>query len=166
MINQAYDQKNRIDYDMYTATIKTALNTIKQDKDLKASIAQISKMTGIHRNTISSREWVRNALKKIKEDRITEDQLHDKQMRVRKESLEEKLTHAQNEVIYWFGMYQETKNFFENTNQQLKNIKTSRDYYESLYKTSQKSLLAAEQEIERLKNLLEQRGIHLDHLKI
>lgn len=62
-------------------------------------------------------------------------------------------------------MYQEMKVFFENTKQQLKKAKESRDYYEKLYKSGQKSFITAEQEIERLKDLLEQNGISPDQFK-
>lgn len=51
------------------------------------------------------------------------------------------------------------------TKQQLKKAKESRDYYEKLYKSGQKSFITAEQEIERLKDLLEQNGISPDQFK-
>ncbi|WP_155251715.1 hypothetical protein [Acinetobacter nosocomialis] len=45
MNNQAYDQKNSEDYETNTLSINKALLEIEQDPKLKATIAQLSKMT-------------------------------------------------------------------------------------------------------------------------
>ncbi|WP_180121516.1 hypothetical protein [Acinetobacter sp. YH12086] len=164
MNHQAYDQKNKADFNDYTSTLEKALKEIENNKNLKASVAQLERMTGIHRNTISNREWPVKKLKEIKKEREKE-KLREEQSCLQTEPLDKKLTQVQNEVIYWFSMYQEMKVFFENTKQQLKKAKESRDYYEKLYKSGQKSFITAEQEIERLKDLLEQNGISPDQFK-
>lgn len=165
MTDQAYDQKNKADFDEYTSALKNALKEIEINKSLKPSVAQLERMTGIHRNTISNREWPKEKLREIKEKREKAEKLLKEQGSLKIEPLDKKLTQVQNEVIYWFREYQEMQVFFESTNQQLKNAKKSRDYYETLYKTEKKSLLRAEQEIERLKDLLEQNGISPDQFK-
>ena len=69
----AYDQKNSDDYEANTLSLKKALSDIKGNKTLKATIAQLSEMTGIHRNTISNRVWPVQKLKQIREARKTKD---------------------------------------------------------------------------------------------
>jgi len=105
MNNQAYDQKNSEDYEMNTLSINKALLEIEQDPKLKATIAQLSKMTGIHRNTITNRDWPIQKLKEIKDKRKLKDEESKNHMVVNEISLGEKLVLTQNEVIYWFNQY-------------------------------------------------------------
>ena len=133
MNNQAYDQKNSENYEMNTLSINKALLEIEQDPKLKATIAQLSKMTGIHRNTITNRDWPIQKLKEIKEKRKLKDEESKNHMVVNEISLGEKLVLTQNEVIYWFNQYQDIKLSFENTNNQLKKLKESNNYYREMY---------------------------------
>ena len=57
------------------------------------------------------------------------------------------------------------KRFFEHSDKRFQKMRESRDHYKTLYETYQKSLFDAEPEIERLKKLLEQRGISSDQLR-
>jgi len=57
------------------------------------------------------------------------------------------------------------KRFFEHSDKRFQKMRESRDPYKTLYETDQKSLFDANQEIERLKKLLEQRGISSDQLR-
>ena len=52
MNDQAYDKKNSDDYEENTSLLKKALSDIESNKKLKATIAQLSAMSGVHRNTI------------------------------------------------------------------------------------------------------------------
>ena len=56
MSNEAYDQKNNDDYEAITSALNIALIDLQNNKKLKPTIAQLSKMTGIHRNTMSYAE--------------------------------------------------------------------------------------------------------------
>lgn len=47
------------------------------------------------------------------------------------------------------------KLYFDHSNKKFQLMKESRDYYKQQYETERKSLLAAEQEIEHLKELVE-----------
>ena len=73
MNDQAYNQKNSEDYEENTLTLNNALLEIEGNKNLKATVAQLSKMTGIHRNTITNRSWPVQKLKQIKEKRKVEE---------------------------------------------------------------------------------------------
>lgn len=149
MNNQAYDQKNSEDYEMNTLSINKALLEIEQDPKLKATIAQLSKMTGIHRNTITNRDWPIQKLKEIKNKRKLKDEESKNHMVVNEISLGEKLVLTQNEVIYWFNQYQDIKLSFENTNNQLKKLKESNNYYREMYEKHKKQVVLAELEINR-----------------
>ncbi|EXE98862.1 MULTISPECIES: hypothetical protein [Acinetobacter] len=165
MNNQAYDQKNSEDYETNTLSINKALLEIEQDPKLKATIAQLSKMTGIHRNTITNRDWPIHKLKEIKDKRKLKNEESKNHMVVNEISLGEKLVLTQNEVIYWFNQYQDIKLSFENTNNQLKKLKESNDYYREMYEKHKKQVVLAELEINRLKELLDTKGINSELLK-
>ena len=165
MNNQAYDQKNSENYEMNTLSINKALLEIEQDPKLKATIAQLSKMTGIHRNTITNRDWPIQKLKEIKEKRKLKDEESKNHMVVNEISLGEKLVLTQNEVIYWFNQYQDIKLSFEHTNNQLKKLKESNNYYREMYEKHKKQVVLAELEINRLKELLDTKGINPELLK-
>ena len=165
MNNQAYDQKNSENYEMNTLSINKALLEIEQDPKLKATIAQLSKMTGIHRNTITNRDWPIHKLKEIKDKRKLKNEESKNHMVVNEISLGEKLVLTQNEVIYWFNQYQDIKLSFENTNNQLKKLKESNNYYREMYEKHKKQVVLAELEINRLKELLDTKGINSELLK-
>lgn len=57
MSNRDYGQKNSSSFEAVTSILNNALIDIENDKKLKPTTAQLSKMTGIHRNTISNRVW-------------------------------------------------------------------------------------------------------------
>ncbi len=158
MSKQAYDQKNTENYESNTETLVNALNEIEYNNELKATIAQLSKMTGIHRNTISNRGWPVQRLNEIKaahkdkQKKLKEQRLSSA---TKTKALEQNLSQARNEIIHWFNEYQDMKLYFDHSNKKFQLMKESRDYYKQQYETERKSLLAAEQEIEHLKELVE-----------
>ena len=158
MSNEAYDQKNRDDYDANTLLLEKALSDIKGNKRLKVTVAQLSEMTGIHRNTISNRVWPGQKLKQIREARKTKEKSLEEQVRLStndaKNALEAKLSRAQSEVIYWFNEYQDTKRVAEHSDKRLQKMRESRDYYKTLSDTDKRSLSEAEQEIKKLRKIL------------
>lgn len=161
MTEQAYDQKNSEDFEANTKSIKSALEKIKSNKKLKATVAQIVEMTGIHRNTISNRGWPVAELKAIKDSRKRkeqqEEQLERESANNTKVALEQSLHLTREEVVYWFNEYQDMKRFFEHSDKRFQKMRESRDHYKVLYEKERKSLLESEQEVERLKELLELR---------
>lgn len=154
----AYDQKNSDDYDANTLLLKKALSDIKGNRRLKVTVAQLSEMTGIHRNTISNRVWPVQELKQIKDSRKTEEQSHKEQVRLSttnvKNALEAKLSRAQSEVIYWFNEYQDTKKVAEHSDKQLQKMRESRNFYKTLSDKDKESLSEARKEIEQLRKML------------
>ena len=158
MNDQAYDEKNSKDYEKNTLALNDALLKIENDKKLKATIAKLSEMTGVHRNTITNRGWPIQKLNKIKDSRKIEEKSRKEQISLNnsniKESLEKKLNQARCEVVYWFNGYQDMKRFFEHSDKRLQKMRESRDYYKTLYETERNSLLEAKQELIELKERL------------
>ncbi|GAA77191.1 hypothetical protein P20480_3684 [Pseudoalteromonas sp. BSi20480] len=161
MIEQAYDQKNSDNFEANTKSIKCALEKIKSNKKLKATVTQIAEMTGMHRNAISNRGWPVTELKKIKDSRKLkkhkEEKLERENANDTKVALEQSLHLTREEVVYWFNEYQNMKRFFEHSDKRFQKMRESRDHYKELYERERKSLLESEQEVERLKELLELR---------
>lgn len=161
MRSQAYDQKNQEDFEKNSELLTKALLEIQNSKKFKATISQLSKMTGMHRNTISSRMWPVQKLKEIKESRAEE--FKKKEERERRNSvdkkalLEEQLDQARKEVIYWFNESEDNKRFYEHSDKRFRQMRDARDHYKNLYETEKKKLLATEQELGRLRALLELR---------
>ena len=158
MSNQTYDQKNSEDYEANTLLLKKALLDIEGNKELKATITQLSKMSGVHRNTISNRIWPVQELNKIKIARKAKEKARKEQVRLSttdvKNALEAKLNQAQNEAIYWFNEYQDIKRVAEHSDKRLYKMRESRDYYKTLSDTDKSSLSKARQEIEKLRKML------------
>lgn len=167
MSNQTYDQKNKEDFEANTRALNSALLKIKSNKKLKATVAQLSEITGVHRNTITNRAWPIQALKQIKKDRKNEEELCEKKTAQNtkdiKKLLEDKLNQTQNEVVYWFNEYKDMKRYFDHSHQQLKKMRKSRDHYRMLYETERESLFNAELEIEKLKELIKSSSAQLRH---
>lgn len=155
MNDQAYDKKNSDDYEENTSLLKKALSDIESNKKLKATIAQLSAMSGVHRNTISNRVWPVQELNKIKSMRKARKTADKEKVRSNtvdiKKILEEKLTQARNEIIYWFNEYQDMKRFADHSDKQYRKMRDSRDYYKTLYEKDRISLLEAKQELIKLK---------------
>ena len=158
MSNEAYDQKNNDDYEAITSALNIALIDLQNNKKLKPTIAQLSKMTGIHRNTITNRGWPVQKLNQLKDIRKAEEKSRKEKIRANttdvKNAIEAKLSRAQNEVIYWFNEYQDIKRVAQHSDKRLQNMRESRDYYKTLSDTDKRSLSEARQEIEKLRKML------------
>lgn len=152
-MSYAYNKKNDEDYESNTVLLNKALLDIQNNKKLKASIAQLSSLTGLHRNTISKRIEIIQKLKQIKESRKVE-QLSRENPNDKQDSLQEKLNQTRVETIYWLNEYQDTKLRLEHSDMKYQKMKESRDYYKKSYEDNKKLLLKAEIEIESLKATL------------
>lgn len=73
MKQQAFEGRNREDFDQNTEALSMALQAIASDKKLKATISELSRVSGIHRNTIRNRRWPSERLEAIKEQRKLEE---------------------------------------------------------------------------------------------
>ena len=68
MTVQAFDAKNKLDYDRNTELLAQGLMQIASDPNLKPTMAELSRITGIHRNTIRQRDFPAQRLEAIKDN--------------------------------------------------------------------------------------------------
>ena len=67
MTTQAFDSRNKLDFEKNTEQLAEGILQIASDKSLKPTVAELSRITGIHRNTIRMRGWPMEKLEAIKE---------------------------------------------------------------------------------------------------
>ncbi|HEC73468.1 MAG TPA: hypothetical protein ENI26_03740 [Methylophaga aminisulfidivorans] len=137
-MSEAYDKKNQLDYDNNTQKINEALIQIRNNKELKPTISQLTKLTGIHRNTISNRVEPVQELRKIKQHREEEAQ-KSKEKKLTKEDplslLEREIKAVRIEALYWFNKFLSMEKDFEQVNKRFDAMTKSRDHYKELYES-------------------------------
>lgn len=151
MSNHAFEQKNSDDFEANTSVIEKALQEIESNRKLKPTIAQLSLMTGIHRNTISNRVFPLQRLRQIKEARKNEKMsMEDKDSASEINPikfLKNKISNLQIEAIYWFNKYHDLKLSNDNLKQQYKQLKDSQQYYKNLWESKDDTLTTENQEV-------------------
>lgn len=121
-----YDAKNKELYDKNTEKIWAALDSIRQDKKLKATKSQLMELTQLHRNTFDpkgARHWVSIELELIKKQR----QEYSKRKKITKKQQEENLQglleQSKLEILHWFTKYSESERELDKLR-----IRSKRDY--------------------------------------
>ncbi len=157
MKQQAFESRNKEDFDQNTEALSKALQVIASDNKLKATISELSRISGIHRNTIRNRRWPSERLEAIKEQR----KLEELRIKLKKEKrqdpvsvLAEKLEKSRLEVVYWFNQRNELEETARALEVRLKSMSESRDFY---LKQSEAGLLeinSLKLEIEKLKGVI------------
>ncbi|MFM2594147.1 hypothetical protein AAFX19_14945 [Vibrio harveyi] len=111
-----FDDKNQADFLENTEKINKALKIIENDKTLSATLAELERQSGLHRNTLRNRSLtvgdlqiettVSDELKRIKiiKQNKKEQDKSDKKDHVTE--LENQLENAKNELVYWFTKFQ------------------------------------------------------------
>lgn len=155
--SHAFDQKNQNDFDHYTELLSRALLDIAGNDALKPTVAELSRLTGMHRNTIRQRIWPLERLDAIKVNRRVE--LLKK--RVSKEKsvdpvtlLTERLELSRIEVLYWFNKNKDTEESFLILEKKYQLMESARDTYKNLMADANKRLLVSEKEIVRLRDVI------------
>ncbi|HDS1738729.1 hypothetical protein NPS49_02210 [Pseudomonas putida] len=154
---KAFDQKNKDDFDRYTELLSKGLHEIAINDSLKATVAELSRITGVHRNTIRMRVWPLQKLETIKENRQIEALR--KQVSKNKPAdpvkvLTEKLESARVEVLHWFGQSNKSEDQAEENLRLYTDMKKSRDTYRNLLADANERLLASQAEIDRLRQVI------------
>ncbi|EKY4195860.1 hypothetical protein RCQ53_003129 [Vibrio harveyi] len=111
-----FDDRNQADFLENTEKINKALKIIENDKTLSATLAELERQSGLHRNTLRNRSLtvgdlqiettVSDELKRIKiiKKNKKEQDKSDKKDHVTE--LENQLENAKNELVYWFTKFQ------------------------------------------------------------
>lgn len=153
----AFNQKNKEDFDRYSEMLSQSLLDIAGNESLKATVAELSRLTGIHRNTIRQRVWPLERLESIKENRrleVLRQQVSKKNPVDPVVLLTEKLEAARVEVLHWFAQAKSAEDESRVNEQKYENMVGSRDTYKSLLADANKRLLDSQKEIDKLKQVI------------
>lgn len=157
MKQQAFESRNKEDFDQNTEALSKALQTIASDKKLKATISELSRVSGIHRNTIRNRRWPSERLEAIKEQR----KLEELRIKLKKEKrqdpvsvLAEKLEKSRLEIVYWFNKRNELEQTARALEVRSENLEKSRDFYLKQSEAGQLEIKNLKLEIEKLKGVI------------
>ncbi len=126
----AYDEANQQQYDDHTKIINAALYKIESNPELKPTIAQLVKLTGLHRNTISNRGWPSSRLNEIKEDR-QEQKLKAKEDAKQQQDVSVQLDQTVDELLYWHHLASEKEEEISSLRRQLSLKSESMEFYKS-----------------------------------
>ncbi|ERT19656.1 hypothetical protein O162_04510 [Pseudomonas putida SJ3] len=155
--SHAFDQKNKEDFDRYSELLAQALLDIAANDSLKATAAELSRLTGIHRNTIRQRVWPLERLETIKENRrieVLRQQVTKKKPVDPVTLLTEKLENARLEVLHWFTKAKDAEKEHQNSEVKYINMMKSRDTYQNLLADANRRVLDSQKEIDRLKQVI------------
>jgi transcription initiation factor TFIID subunit TAF12 len=154
---QAFESRNKEDFDQNTEALIKALQIIASDKRLKATISELSRVSGIHRNTIRNRRWPSERLEAIKEQR----KLEELRIKLKKEKrqdpvsvLAEKLEKSRLEVVYWFNQRNELEQTARALEVRSGNLEKNRDFYLKQSEAGQLEIKKLKLEIEKLKEVI------------
>ena len=157
MKQQAFESRNKEDFDQNTEALSKALQDIASDKKIKATISEVSRVSGIHRNTIRNRRWPSERLEAIKEQR----KLEELRLKLNKEKrqdpvsvLAEKLEKSRLEVVYWFNQRNELEQTARALEVRSENLEKSRDFYLKQSEAGQLEIKNLKLEIEKLKGVI------------
>ncbi|WP_161866129.1 hypothetical protein [Pseudomonas yangonensis] len=157
MKQQAFESRNKEDFDQNTEALSKALQAIASDNKLKATISELSRISGIHRNTIRNRRWPSERLEAIKEQR----KLEELRIKLKKEKrqdpvsvLAEKLEKSRLEVVYWFNQRNELEETARALEVRLKSMSESRDFYLKQSEAGLLEIKSLKLEIEKLKGVI------------
>ncbi|MEI6894319.1 MAG: hypothetical protein V5789_06735 [Colwellia sp.] len=156
-MNNAFDEKNSSDYEKNTDLLHLAMEKIHQTPTLSATIAELSRITGLHRNAISNRVWPGQKLHEIKE--------HRKQLKTKTVEnlvkidpvsvLEEKLDNAKRELVFWFTKCTDNEKQIKQLNTNLQRMSDARSNYENMLKQERLKTEELKTELNQLRMLIQ-----------
>ncbi len=152
----AYDEKNKQEFDDVTERINEALIRMQNDSSIKCSTSTLAKLASVHRNTINNRVWPLERVKAIKEARKAE--IAEKRKNVidvdPTAELKENISKCLKEILYWYEKSNEYKLLYESMNVQFVNMSKSRDLYRDQVDKLQAELEKSKAETSRITDLL------------
>ena len=168
MTVQAFDAKNKLDYDRNTELLAQGLMQIASDPKLKPTMAELSRITGIHRNTIRQRDFPAQRLEAIQDNRriaVLAQRVKAEKKQDPKTILMQRLEKSRLEVLYWFNRYQEAESSFASIDKRLSTVRESRDYYVQVTEEQRLTIKQQETEIQKLRDALHMVSVNLEESK-
>ncbi len=124
-----FDKKNSEDYEHNSLLIANAIREIRKNLELKPTIAQLHQLTGLHRNTLSSRPDVKHELQSIKELRkhspVQEQSSHKDEARELRACIE----NAKTELVFWYTKVRELEKVVEQLSTNLDHMSKANSYH-------------------------------------
>ncbi|MBB1420162.1 hypothetical protein H5187_23405 [Pseudoalteromonas sp. SG44-1] len=155
-MSNPFDTKNQRDFDENTEKLVAAIDKINNAPSLSATIAELSKLTGLHRNAISNRVWPNQKLQLIKEKRKSQQQAETKPT-VNKNPikiLEDKLDNAKNELVYWFNKNLDNEKQIKQLEINLERMSLARNDYETMLKQERDKTTELTKQLNIMRDLL------------
>jgi len=156
MVNK-FDEKNQKDYEENTKLLVNAIDKIKATPSLSPSIAELSRLTGLHRNSISNRRWPNEKLKELKNERkitAVTNTHSQKQPKSAIKDLEDKLNNAKKELVYWFNKNMDNERKIKQLEQNLNRMSTARSDYENMLNQEREITYELTKQLNLMRDLL------------
>ena len=154
MSTQAYDEKNQLDYDENTRKLNNALNEISKNISLKATIQEVSRLSGVSRNTVADRRFPKTRLKEIKEQREKKALENKVQKQTELETITEERDKIATEVVHWFSEFVKAKDDRDDFERQLQRSIDNASYYKREFDKQKETIKALQAKNEQLQDLL------------
>lgn len=157
MSSQPFDARNAEDFDRITVALTEAITAISRDGDIKATVTELSRMSGVHRNTIYQRRWPIEKLGLIKDQRALK-QMALARKKVKRQDpvsiLENKLEKSRLEVVYWFNKYRDSEQTAIAFETRLTRVRDARDVSLKISEERLAKIQSLEAEIEKLRDVI------------
>ncbi|MBA1278839.1 hypothetical protein [Stutzerimonas stutzeri] len=153
-----FDAQNQRDFDRITEVLTQCLLTISSDSALKPTVAQLSRLSGVHRHTIEKRGWPATRLKDIKENRRLEELRKAVKVESRSDPisvLTERLEKSRLEVLYWFSKATEYEDLSVSLDNRLRIMIDARNHAEENLQAQKKMVKMVEERCSKLQSVVE-----------
>ncbi|EKT4493110.1 hypothetical protein ACF8FG_20835 [Pseudomonas sp. YQ_6] len=168
MTDQAFDSRNQLDFDKNTELLAEGIMQIASNSALKPTAAELSRLTGIHRNTIRQRRWPLERLEAIRDSRrieVLSQKVKAEKKQDPKTILLQRLENSRLEVLYWFNRFQEAESSWATLEKRLATVRESRDYYVQLADDLRLKITQQDTEIQKLRDALHMVSANLEESK-
>jgi len=151
-----FDERNQRDFEENTERLVEAIDKIGSSANLPATIAQLSLLTGMHRNAISRRQWPVVKLKEIKNKRkaLKQQQSSEKKQIDPITILEGKLDNAKRELVYWFNKNLDNEKKIKQLEQNLQRMTQARGDYGKMLKQERQKTSELTKQLNIMRDLL------------
>ncbi|EJE4176571.1 hypothetical protein [Vibrio vulnificus] len=153
-----YDKKNRELFEENSEKIQSALDIIRKNKNLKATISEVAAITGLHRNTLSKSssrgENLSKALEQIKKDRKQFSERCKVTRQQHEKNLQNLLDQSKLEILHWFTKYSESDRELEKLRNRLKQESDSLEWYRKELKKAQDERSRLDEKVKLLESML------------
>lgn len=150
-----FESRNKDDFEANTKLIDKAIREIERNPELKPTITQLQKLTGLHRNTLSNREGPKAELRRIVElrNQATQSQA----VETPKDKVAELnaiIENAKSELVFWYNKVRELEKSVDQLSSNLTHMSNSKNFYMEELAKMRKSRDELASKVDRLTDLL------------